>query len=191
MKNNKLLQLTYHCCNLFCVLLVIFFLAITLVTGYWFIYPGFTEHFDAEVAFPFKASLFGYTKSAFWNIGTESVAQLTVANLNPLSVLFNYLQLSAIFLLTFLCFREFAAILRSLRLRDTFQQRNVQSFSRIGNYLLFTFILSSFWFAIFKQGYMYSFHISLTIPVLMFLAYVLAQVFKEGNQLFEENELTV
>jgi hypothetical protein len=78
-----------------------------------------------------------------------------------------------------------------VRVIQTFRKANVKSFRKIGKYFLLIFILTSFSIVIFEQGMFYGFSLSFTPLVLMFVAYILAEIFKEGNDLSEENQLTI
>lgn len=93
--------------------------------------------------------------------------------------------------MSFLCIKEFQKVIESVKEIKTFQERNVSSFRRIGKYLLISFILVSYSSFTFQQGGTSSFYISFELLIIALLAYIMAEIFKEGNKLSEENKLTV
>lgn len=127
---------------------------------------------------------------------TEGSEVLSINNIKTSSLIFNFIKLSAILFLSFLCLKEFQKVIESVKEIKTFQKRNVSSFRSIGKYLLIIFILVSYSSISFQQGGTNSldassFNISFELPILALLAYIMAEVFKEGNMLSEENNLTV
>ncbi len=107
------------------------------------------------------------------------------------SLYFNFLKVSLVILFLFLSLKEFQKIIESVKELKTFQERNVLSFRRIGKYVLIIFVLISFSSFTFQQGKFSGFHISFELLILSLLSYIMAEVFKEGNNLSEENKLTV
>ena len=107
------------------------------------------------------------------------------------SLYFNYLKVALVMLLGFLCVKEFQKVIESVKGIKTFQRRNVSSFRRIGQYLVVIFFLMSYSSFTFQQGGMSGFYLSFELLILSLLAFIMAEIFKEGNNLLEENELTV
>jgi len=91
----------------------------------------------------------------------------------------------------FLITREFQNIVGSVKHFNTFKKDNVISFSRIGKYLLLFFLLTSYSVIEFQEGKNTETHISFIPLFFALLAFIMAEIFKEGNILMEENELTV
>ena len=91
----------------------------------------------------------------------------------------------------FLSVKEFQKVLQSVMSIQTFQIINVQSFRRIGIYILVIFLLTSYDYIVFQQGGFSRVHFSFTLLPLMILAFIMAEIFKEGNLLKTENELTI
>ena len=98
-------------------------------------------------------------------------------------------------LMLFFIFREFGKIISSVKALQAFRTENIESFRRIGKYLLVIFLVSGVHFigtqtagtSSAKVGFDFD-----TMPlILMLVAYVLAEIFKEGNRLYEEEQLTV
>ncbi|MBU2951499.1 DUF2975 domain-containing protein [Tamlana agarivorans] len=107
------------------------------------------------------------------------------------SLYINFIQCSAIFILLFLVTKEFEKIIKSVKQIKTFHKNNVISFRKIGKYLLILFVLSSYSALTFQQGGMSSLHLIFSYLILALLAYIMAAIFEEGNNLSEENKLTV
>jgi len=121
----------------------------------------------------------------------EDSEVFTLNKLKYSSLYFNFIKLSIVLLFSFLCVKEFQNVIESVKEINTFQKRNVSSFRRIGKYLLVIFILMSYSSFTFQQGGTSGFYISFTVLILSLLAYIMAEIFKEGNKLLEENILTV
>jgi hypothetical protein len=114
-----------------------------------------------------------------------------VSQLQPFSVYIIYIQMLAQLVLWILVVQEFLKVIQAVKLVQTFREQNVKSFQKIAAYLLWIFIISSFTFiAAGKTGH-FSFDFSFTTLVLMLASYILAEIFKEGNRLYEEEQLTV
>ena len=94
-------------------------------------------------------------------------------------------------LIIFLSLKEFRKVIKSVENIRTFQQQNVQVFRTIGKYSVFYFLLSSYSYYGFEQGVQASYNLHLTSLIIALFAYILAEIFKEGNKLAEENSLTV
>ncbi|WP_289055003.1 DUF2975 domain-containing protein [Carboxylicivirga marina] len=107
------------------------------------------------------------------------------------SMILNTLKQLAVLLFSFLSVREFQKIIESVKNINTFHQRNVLSFRRIGKYLFINFILLSFSWFTFQKGETSGLSFQLGLLVVSLSSFILAEVFKEGNKLLEENKLTV
>ncbi len=189
MKKNPLLYVATFTCKIFCFVQLAMLLFITVVLIHWHIDREFYSDTVLTSGF-LNRSTIGYSVTTRWTTDTLK-APLTLSNVRPPSLYFSYIQLSMIFLFTFLTFKEFLKIIRSVRLIQTFKKANIKSFRSIGKYFLLIFILTSFSVVYFKQGMFYGFSLSFTPLILMFVAYILAEIFKEGNDLSEENQLTI
>ncbi|MBC7914584.1 MAG: DUF2975 domain-containing protein [Pyrinomonadaceae bacterium] len=152
------------------------------------------EHLNVELQ-PFSghsAGLWGYTRKTSWvTPGQKGEAQLTFKKIYPFSLYLNYLQVSAMLILLYLSIMEFVNVITSVRAIETFKNSNIHSFRKIGKYQLLLFVLSSVTYVMFKQGSFFKISIGFTPLILMFAALIMAEIFKEGNKLQEENQLTV
>ena len=109
---------------------------------------------------------------------------------NP-SLYFTYFKFFGILSLTFLAISQFKNILNSVRFRKTFKKANVIAFRRIGIYCIALSIISGVSDWDFGNYHVSGFHIDFDFLIIALLAFIFAEIFKEGNQLMEENKLTV
>jgi len=109
-----------------------------------------------------------------------------------------YFKFACIFILLFLSIKEFQNIIQSVKRLDTFRLNNILSFRQIGKYSILYFTLILLYFILsfnktlyFGQGGFSQTSISFTPLLFAFISFILAEIFKEGNKLQQENELTV
>jgi hypothetical protein len=127
-----------------------------------------------------------------WNTDpSKANTLLSFAQIKKGSLYFNYLQI--ICTLSFILFavKEFLNIIESVKSLETFQQRNVQSFQKIYKYLFVIFILSSIRIVNAQEANLFSYSLQFTPLILSVAALIMAEIFKQGNQLLEENQLTI
>ncbi|MGV3704096.1 MAG: DUF2975 domain-containing protein [Arcticibacter sp.] len=189
MKKNPLLNVAMFTCKVFCFMQLAMLLLITVVLVHWHVNREFYSEMVLTSGFLSKSTI-GYSVTTRWTTETLK-APLTLSNVKPASLYFSYIQIAMILLFTFLAFKEFLKVIRSVRLIQTFKKANIKSFRSIGKYFLLIFILTSFSVVYFEQGMFYGVSLSVTPLILMFVAYILAEIFKEGNDLSEENQLTI
>ena len=82
-------------------------------------------------------------------------------------------------------------MIESVKELKTFQETNVLSFRKIGKYVLIIFIITCYSALTFQNGRISGFYFTPNLLILSLLAYIMAEIFKEGNNLEEENKLTV
>jgi len=191
MKRYSLLNFTILGGRLLCFLQVCLFIVLTLL----FIHVMISPAFYAETEFVPLAkntSVFSYTMVERWG-EHQSIPQNTVSldQVEIFSLIFNYLRLSAILLFTFLAIKDFLSILGSVKTGETFRSGNVYSFRRIGIYLFMLFILSGFMQVTTDEVRFRGYFLNLTPLTLTILAFIMGEIFAQGNQLSEENQLTV
>lgn len=197
MTKNRLLNVAIIICKLFRLIYIILFIVITGFFIHFQISPSSYNKFNfndfsieknTDLKFKFE------TKSKF-SMNSEKVLEdnevYKIEKLTTSSSLFLYIEIALCIILSFLCLKEFQNILESVKKINTFQGRNVISFRKIGKYLSVIFILSSFSILTFRNGEIRSFSFSITLPCLIILSYIMAEIFKEGSLLSEEVNLTV
>jgi hypothetical protein len=69
--------------------------------------------------------------------------------------------------------------------------KNVNSFKRIGNFLFLYLLIGSVQWITFQEGSLINFSLSIVPLSLAIFAFLLAEIFKEGNSLKKENDLTI
>lgn len=118
--------------------------------------------------------------------------------LTTITIYLIYFKFTCIFILLFLSIKEFQNIIQSVKRLDTFRRNNILSFRQIGKYSILYFILTLLYFTLtfdntlyFGQGGFSQTSISFTPLLFALISFILAEIFKEGNKLQQENELTV
>ncbi len=165
-------------------LLWVFLIALfVLVVASIFINPGYAETTSLTEAF-LLMSLESDKPTTLYLSEAVSQHPYLLALLAVISVLKGFV--------VFLLLSELIKVVRSIKSLKTFTNNNIRSFTSIAIYLLIVFALGAFSLA---PGKAESFIFSLSIefyPLLGALfAFLMAEIFKEGNRLREENELTV
>ncbi|SMG07669.1 Protein of unknown function [Marivirga sericea] len=82
-------------------------------------------------------------------------------------------------------------IIKSIESLSTFKLDSIIYFKRIGLVMLLSFVLSCFDLSYLDHSLSISFSLELQYLLFAFIAYTMAEVFKEGNSLLEENQLTI
>ena len=216
MKKNRLLTSGIILCKIGFVLQCTTFLVVTVV----FIHVQIAPDRYADVAFKQETllsnSTFAKTTTETWIIdgqkqktllsnipfaktttemgaidGQKAENPFTLNKMSTFSLYMNYIQFSAIAFLVLLILKEFITIITSVKLQNTFRSRNSKSFRKIGKYFLGIFILSAFVIVLAEQGRFYGFYIRLTPLIFTLAAYILGQIFNDGNALQEEHQFTI
>ena len=109
-----------------------------------------------------------------------------------------YFKFTCILALLFLSIKEFQNIIQSVKRLDTFRLNNIISFRKIGKYLILYFVLTLLYFTLtfenslyFGQGVFSQTSISFTPLLFALISFILAEIFKEGNKLQQEKDLTI
>ncbi len=186
MTRNTLLRITIILCKVFRVLSVLFFFAIITVTIWIQIAPS-----DFETIKIKKQRLIYMDNNYIIESDNIQETAYYLSEIKTTSLYFNCIKSLIMIFLIYLCITELQKVIYSLRDIQTFQKRNVLSFRKIGKYLLVVFIFSIIDFWIFSNGGFFSLTINLTFLILSLTTFVLAEIFKEGNKLYEEHQLTV
>ena len=191
MKKSKILTLTIFVCKAIAFLQLIALLFCTILLVKIQNDPQKYSDYIIEKDVPSQTILglpnFKYAKSKIENADST----VAVSDLNPISLYFIYLQIFIISIFAFLALKEFIKIIRKVQTTETFQIANVKSFKQISKFLLIILLISSI-AIISTQKFTYiGFNINYIPFVLMVLAYVMGEIFNEGNDLAEENRLTI
>lgn len=133
-----------------------------------------------------KESKFTLTKKTLTDNEVFSLKKI-----EPISLYIQYLKYTLIIFLSFFSFKEFEKIIKSVKKLQTFRKDNVKSFRKIGKYVALIFILTSYTYISFKNGYLSNINISFSFLGFIILPFIMAEIFKEGKKLQEENDLTI
>lgn len=121
--------------------------------------------------------------------GPFSLNEALKQNLILISALFFFSLVKGI--VVFLIFSELIKVVQSIKSLQTFTANNIRAFKNIGIYLLIIFVLNIFALSPGEEAYRFSLSIKFYPLIGSLFAFVMAEIFKEGNRLREENELTV
>ncbi len=190
---NQLLKFTVIICNLLNIVYVVSALAITFFFIHLQINKEFYTDKNIQINFKQKHGEFNISWDDKWgdSISKKDKEVYTLKNLTLFSLYFNYIQAIIILGLLFKIAQEFKNILNSVNSLKTFEKDNIISFRKIGKYLLIYFIVTSYYVFRFKEGSTSTLDINFTPLLLIFLCFILSEIFKEGNSLKQENELTI
>ncbi|QTD39064.1 DUF2975 domain-containing protein [Polaribacter batillariae] len=195
MTKNILLDIAIFICKTFKGIYVLLFIVATTV----FIHFQMNRKFyqakikNINTSFNFKNNGAHITKSTSWkmeNAGEDSVVY-SIEKIRTPSLYILYFQYLGILLFLFLSTKEFQKIMLSVKNLKTFKRDNVLSFRRIGIYLIGFFILTSFISINYLKGGFTKYNISLSPILFILFAFIMAEIFREGNTLKEENDLTI
>ncbi|QCR23363.1 DUF2975 domain-containing protein [Pontibacter sp. SGAir0037] len=192
MKKNVILNIASIICLFFCAVAIISLFVTTLALIHWHFNPNFYADFLLVNDGPHPTNFLGYERKETWTTAeTLEIKQFALNNISHIPLYLIYLQSTAIHLIVFFIMKEFLTIIKSVRLVQSFRTNNITSFRKIGKYLFLYFLLTSYYIVIATQGEFYGFYLHLTPLVLMLIAFIMAEIFKEGNIILEENQLTV
>ena len=94
--------------------------------------------------------------------------------------------------LIFMSIRLFGKVIASVKNRKTFENINAFAFKRIGIYCFIIGIISSYDYYDFETQYKLTrISLNLTFYIIALIAFVLSEIFKEGNKLKLESDLTI
>ena len=124
-------------------------------------------------------------------LSTETEEGLDVVDVNPWGFILNTILMIVKVVLVIIMLDQALLVINSIKSLETFQKQNVAAFRRIGQMFIGLFLVGILGVQFIDTGYHVSFHFNF-VPLLGTLAaYILAEIFKEGNRLMEENKLTI
>ena len=189
MNKNTLLSIASVFCDISKAIIGITLIGTTLFLIHFHIRPS--AYNDFKITKPENSSFLKFETEN--STGKEQVdfEQMKLTDWKTGSLLFTYFQYASMLILIYLSIHQFSAVLKSVKKLKTFQKTNEIAFRRIGYYCLAIFFLSflTYW----EFGDYSKSNISISFNPLAFalFAFILSEIFKEGNKLKEENELTV
>ncbi|MBU3820801.1 DUF2975 domain-containing protein [Flavobacteriaceae bacterium XHP0103] len=195
MTKNRLLNIAVNICRIIKGLYIILFIVLTTV----FIHFQIDKEFyvnnveNNKTSFNYKVNGFRVNKSTKWKMENagEDEEVYSLKNIQITSLYIIYFQCVGVLVFLFLSINEFQKVMLSVKNFQTFRKENVASFRRIGKYLFVFFLLTGYISVRFQKGGFSWLDISFTPLVFVLLAFIMAEIFKEGLLLKEENDLTV
>ncbi len=191
MKRNTLLHLASLSGRLLLIFNILFFLGMTFIFIHVQVSPESYAGKKFSIIKP-EGTIFYVSQAENWGDASSLDGNMVcLEQLTTASLYFNYLQIGAILTFTFLSIKAFLSVIRSVHFTGTFRSSNVEAFRKIGLWLLFICILSAFSFVSTDFMNQRTFYLRITPLLLMLLSFIMAEIFKEGTELSEENQLTI
>lgn len=189
MTKNRLLNIAITLCKFSRLIYIVLFIVLT--TG--FIHFQINPDAYKGGKINYNSSGIHFSKSTKWKIkgAGDDKDVYTLNKIKKTSLYFMYFQLTAVLVFLFLSVKEFQKVVQSVKSIQTFQINNAISFKRIGKYILAIFLLTCYHSIRFQQGGVSGFEFSFTLILLALLAFIMAEIFKEGSSLKAENDLTI
>jgi len=187
MTKNRLLNIATVLCKFTKGLFTLAFIGLTFVFVHIQIHRDYYK--DKKVDF----DKHNYTYSMTHKVKTETAdkAIFTIENIKTYSLYITYFQLSGLLVVLFLGTKEFQKVLESVKKVTAFEADNVTAFRRIGKLIFIYALLTSFSILEFNEGGFRGFGIPIKPIILILFAFIMAEVFKEGHALKQENDLTI
>jgi hypothetical protein len=198
MKKNRLLSLTLIVCNIFKFIFILFIAMMTVVLVHWHFSPETYKNVHITTD---KTSNAVYTFADSYSlvepdatdkkIDTNNKESIRLNQLNHASLYIYYLQALGLSVFWLLIIQEIKRIVRSVKGLQTFRSSNSKAFKNIGLYCLGIALLSAFkWVGL--DGYsFFGIYFQFTSLTFALGAFILAEIFKEGNKLYEAEQLTI
>lgn len=195
MTKNTILNIAIWVTRLLKIILIIAAIGLTGL----FVYAQIDEEAfaDEDIVLSANPSLLrvSYITSTVWKDDTTDaqfdLKPYTFEKLNTVSLYINYFKILIIAVLMYLIIKAFETIMLSVKTLNTFSRSNTKLFRQIGVYIIFVTILTSYTVLRFETGHQTMTHISLTPVIYLLSAFIMAEIFKEGENLKEENDLTI
>lgn len=153
---------------------------ITLLVIYLFIYQG--ENLPCWLALT-DASITASTGSS-----------KTFSQINGIQIqqfLFNYTKMICIFIVVTFILKRLIQVIKSANKRDTFKILNIKNFQKIGYYFIALLLLDFIHLTFKTDDTIIKIAIESEYLLCAITSFILAEVFREGNKLAEENKLTI
>ena len=192
MKKNTLLTIAYFTCKLINAVILVTIIMFTV----FFIHFQIDKSAYKKWDFVDQKSSSGvvFSSKTKYSLDSETVSSQTprIINISTASLYFNYFKFTVISVLMFMALRLFGKVITSVKNRKTFEEINVYAFKRIGIYCFIIGIISSYDYYDFETQFKLTrISLNLTFYIIALIALVLSEIFKEGNQLKLESDLTI
>lgn len=191
MKKNTLLNIAIIICYGLRLLLVIFSI---IVLGLFIYVQVDKEKFkDQEIQLSQSTKIMNHYVSDSSNSKAITIDNnlYTLGELKTVSLYLMFLEWIITIALIYLGIKEFQKVMASVRTLRTFARSSIKSFRRIGIYALIFFIITNHYILWFEGEAKIELSISFIPLIYALLAFIMAEIFKEGNALKQENDLTI
>ncbi len=200
MKRNPLLYLALLFSKAIRVVLFLGLVLLVIIFIHWHLNPGYYKSVQVAVD---NGSIFffeGKTETAkpvphlpnnSYLPGGVSGKRVYLNDLNPFSFYFTFFQLFLSILLSYFIMQEVIRLLKSVQESQPFNAANIRSFRRLGYLCLSITVLNSLHFLYTNQTSFVSFSINYTLLIFMLITFILAEIFREGQKLYEQEKLTI
>lgn len=185
MKKNNLLNIALIICKFLQAVYILFFILLSFL----FVHVQIDKTYYNDKVLTVEHSSISYSSSD--NMNDELNRDMTFTQMTKISLYTTYFRFIVLLTLLYLATRSFIKIIKSVQNLKTFRNDNVRSFRRIGKYVFIYFLVSSFYYYGFNNISKSGFYISFTPLIICLMAFILAEIFKEGNLLLEDKELTI
>ena len=193
MKKNTLLSIASLACKLINAIILITIITATALFIHFQLDKSAYQNWDfidqkSGSSIISLESKIDYSK----NSETVSPQKPNFINFSTLSLYFNYIKFTVSASLIFMSIRLFGKVIASVKNRKTFENINAFAFKRIGIYCFIIGITSSYDYYDFETQYKLTrISLNLTFFIIALIALVLSEIFKEGNKLKLESDLTI
>ena len=193
MKKNTLLTIAYFTCKLINAVILVTIIMFTV----FFIHFQIDKSAYQNWNFMDKGSsnsIISLESKIDYSQNSKTVSQQkpNFLNFSTLSLYFNYLKFTVSASLIFISLRLFGKVIASVKNRKTFEKINAFAFKRIGIYCFIIGIISSYDYYDFETQFKLTrISLNLTFYIIALIALVLSEIFKEGNKLKLESDLTI
>jgi hypothetical protein len=124
-------------------------------------------------------------------IASTEANATTNENIQIGQVLFSFTKVILVLIVVILIIRNFIQIIKSVKSQNTFREQNIRNFQQVGLYFLVIFFINIFNIEYANNAATISLAFTPEYLLYAITAYILAEVFKEGNKLSEDNKLTI
>jgi len=177
MTKNRLLNIAILICKLSKLIYIFSFILITIIFIHFQVDREYYNKFNTQINTESTAipSSFSYNSKTLnkWgsNLSKDNNEVFTLDKISTYSIYINFFKYGAILILLYLCSKEFQKIIKSIKNLNTFKGYNVVSY--------------------FKESEISELNLTFGPLLLILIAFIMAEIFKEGNILMKGNELTV
>ena len=197
MTKNTLLNISIYICKFFRFIYLLFFIGFTVVFVHYQFSPNSYDsvYFNQNSQNTFEFKIKQSSPDSKVNKEIEINKMIALTTIDSGSLFFLYFRLATVLILCYFITKEFQNVITSVKKMETFKKNNALAFKRIGIYLLIFFLITAFWsieYSISDTHHEHrSTHLSFTPLLMMLFTFIMAEIFKEGHKISEENELTV